>query len=312
MKYLWPQTLSLTNHGKAHLAALAANIIFAANFTFVKIITPGFIGAYGLNVARVAVSVILFWSLYMMNPSTAGINRKYLGRFIICAATGVAINQMLFVKGLSLTTSIHAALLMLASPIFITLIAAWLLREKLEKYKVAGMLVGISGAAYLISIREDAGNASNPLLGDILVVINAISYAFYMVLVRPLMKQYTPVHVIRWVFTIGLFMILPIGWNEVAEVDWAALPTNVWASLAFVIIAGTFFAYLFTIYSITHNGASVTGNYIYTQPFFASGIAMIFLGETFTWPKAIAGLLILGGVLLVNQNKQKDQEPNLG
>lgn len=288
---------------KAHIAALAANIIFGANFSLVKFITPEYIKPYALNVARVVVSVVFFWALYLMRPSSAGIRRKDVGRFIICAATGVAINQILFIKGLSLTTSIHASLLSLASPIFIVLIAAWLLREGLGKKRIIGMLTGIAGAAVLILGRGTEGKGENILLGDVLVLINAVSYAFYMVLVRPLMKNYTPVHVIRWVFTIGAFIVIPVGWTEIGDVRWDALPATVWVSLAFVTIAGTFFAYLFNVYSIRHIGASVTGNYIYTQPLFAATIAMLFLGEVFTWQKAAAGLLIFAGVMMVNREK---------
>nr|WP_242692146.1 DMT family transporter [Aridibaculum aurantiacum] len=286
---------------------MAANIIFAASFSFIKIITPQYIAPFGLNVARVGVTVILFWILFALKPSNAAINRKDWGRFIICALAGVAINQVLFVKGISLTSSIHASLLMLASPIFITLIAAWLLKERLGKKTVAGMLLGISGAAFLILMRQEMKTATDPVLGDLLIMMNAISYAFYMVLVRPLMAAYSPIHVLRWVFTIGMFFILPIGWNQFVAVDWAAIPPIGWFSLAFVIIGATFLAYLFSIYALQHLGAAVTGNYIYTQPFFAAVIAMVFLGEDFTIQKGIAGMLIFTGVFLVNYKRNANR-----
>ncbi len=247
------------------------------------------------------VSVFMFWCLYLLKPSQPGIKRKDIGRFIVCGVTGVAINQMLFVKGISLTTSIHGALLMLATPIFISFIALWLLREKLSKWKLAGLLLGVSGAVILISMREQTGSGSNILLGDALVVGNAICYAFYMVLVRPLMKEYSPIHALRWTFTIGAFVILPFGWTEFTQVEWAHLPLQVWAIMAFVVIGSTFFAYLFTIYSINVIGASTTGAYIYTQPFFATVIAVFVAGETITFYKVFAGILILCGVLLVNK-----------
>lgn len=207
---------------------------------------------------------------------------------------------MLFIKGLTLTTSIHAVLLMLASPIFLTFIAAWLLKESLGWKKIAGLVLGITGAAFLVLIKESAAHGSNVLLGDILVLINAICYSFYLVLVRPLMKEYSPIHVIRWVFTFGTLMILPFGWNEFAAIEWSALTVNAWLSLAFVVIGATFFAYLFNIYGIQHIGPSATGAYIYTQPVFTSIIAYLFLNEQFTIQKVIAALLIFSGVYLVN------------
>ncbi len=290
---------------------LAANLIFGANYSIVKYVTPGFVKPFALNVVRIVVSVALLWSLYLMKPSSPGIQKRHVGRFVLCAITGVAINQLLFIKGLSLTTSIHAALLTLATPIFITLIAAWLLKEGLGLYKIGGLLIGVAGALLLLAVKERTGDAANILLGDVYILINAISYAFYMVLVRPLMLEYRPVHVIRWVFTIGMFMIVPFGYTEFVQTDWTALTTPAWISLAFVVVGATFLAYLFNIYGIKEIGASATGTYIYTQPLFAALVAIFFLGEEFTLKKVIAAVLIFTGVYLVNLARNKNGDTQI-
>nr|MCU0333768.1 DMT family transporter [Chitinophagaceae bacterium] len=114
-----------TSSGKAHLAVLAANLLFGINFSMVKVLTPALMSSYALNVVRIVISVGLFWGLYLLRPSQAGIDRKDVPRFLLCAVTGVAINQILFIKGLSLTSTIHGSLLILGTPIFITAAAAW-------------------------------------------------------------------------------------------------------------------------------------------------------------------------------------------
>ncbi len=289
----------------AHLAVLAANLLFAINFSVAKLITPLLIKPFGLNVVRAGVSVILFWFLYLMKPSATSIQKKHIGRFLICAATGVALNQMSFIKGLSYTTPIHAVLLMLATPIFITFIAAWLLKEGLGFMKVLGLVLGVGGAVILVTLKENTGGGTHIILGDILVLTNAIAYAFYLVLVRPLMKAYSALFVIRWVFTLGFLMILPFGLQEFTQVDWPSFTLNNWIALAFVVLGATFFAYLFNIYGLQHLSASVTGAYIYTQPIFASIIAMVFYGEDFSVEKGISALLIFGGVYLVTYKKNE-------
>lgn len=295
----------MKNTRNAHVAALAANLIFAVNYSAVKMVTPRFILPSGLNVVRVLVSATMFWCLYLLNPSRPGIRKKDIGRFLACAAMGVAINQILFIKGIALTTIIHGSLLSLGSPIFITFIAAWLLRERLNAKKIAGLVVGVSGAIILVSMKENSTPGSNILLGDLFILVNAISYAFYMVMVRPLMKNYKPIHVLRWLFTIGTFIILPFGFHEFAAADWAGFTPQAWAAMAFVAIGATFFAYLFNIYSISRIGASLTGAYIYTQPVFATIIAILFLGEAFSWQKAVAGFMIFLGVFLVNYRQEE-------
>jgi drug/metabolite transporter (DMT)-like permease len=292
-------------HLKAHIAVLIANFIFGANISVVKFITPSLISPIALNVARVVISLLLFWILFLIKPLQAGIQKKHIGRFVLCGLTGVAINQVLFIKGVSLTTSIHSSLLLLITPILITFFAAWLVKEKLNKYKIIGLILGVMGAVLLIMLKENSAHATNIILGDTFIVLNAISYAFYMVLVKPLMEVYKPIHVLRWVFTFGTFMILPFGISDFAQTQWNLFNFYNWLALVFIVIAATFIAYLFTIYGINKIGASVTGAYIYTQPIFAASIAIIFMGEQVYFQKIIAAILIFTGVYLVSKKVKK-------
>lgn len=293
----------------AHFGLLGTNLFFAVNLSAVKYLTGNnFMKPFGMNVIRVAVSVFLFWLLFLFYPSQKKIDRKDTGRFVLCALTGIAINQMLFLKGLSLTYSIHAVLLMLTTPILITIIAAWILKERINIYKAVGLVLGVSGAVVLITSRQSSGTGQNVLLGDILVLINAISYTFYFILVKPLMLKYNPVQVIRLVFTYGLLMVLPFGWNEFMAIEWNSFGTTEYTCITLITICGTFLAYLFNVYGIKILGASVAGAYIYIQPVFATIIAMIFLKEQLEGYKIIAAVLIFTGVYLCNKNKVTHQQ----
>lgn len=288
---------------KAHFAALGANLCFGINFAAVKMVTPSLIGSFGLNVARVLAATGLFWLLYLMKPGRPGIEKKDIGLFILCAVTGIGLNQLLFIKGLSLTTTIHSSLLILITPILITFLAAWLMKEPLSWQKIAGLLLGISGASVLILSKGAETEAEQMFLGDLLIVMNAIVYSVYLIMVKPLMTRYSAIHVVRWTFTIGMFMILPVGWNQFQDALWNSFTLFQWAALIFVLVGGTFFAYLLNVYAIGKIGASVTGSYIYTQPVFAAIIAIIWLGESFTWVKLLAAILIFTGVYGVTRTK---------
>lgn len=108
---------------KAHIAVLLTNLFFAANYSMVKFISPAFVKPFAVNVLRVGLSLVLFWVVWLFGKTPAGIRKKDWGRFVWCGLTGVAINQMLFVKGLTLTTTIHASLLTLVTPLLVTLFA---------------------------------------------------------------------------------------------------------------------------------------------------------------------------------------------
>lgn len=289
---------------KAHLALLGTNIFFAINYTAIKyIINGGFIKPFGLNIIRIAVTSILLWGLYFFSTKKTIIHKKDYGRLLLCSLTGIAINQLLFIKGLSLTYSIHASLLMLTTPILITIVAAWVLKEKITIFKLMGLVLGVTGALVLLLNKEKNGNPTDVFLGDIFIILNAISYAAYFVLVKPLMKIYDPIDIIRILFTIGFIVTLPFCYTEFREIHLEIYSVKEFILLALIIFGGTFCAYLFNIYGIKILGASVAGAYIYLQLIFATTIAIIFLGEELALYKLLAGALIFAGVYLANKQK---------
>lgn len=286
----------------AHIALLLTNLFFAINLSAAKHLTSLQLAKpFGLNVVRVGVSVILFWILFLFKPVKVTIEKQDKIRLFWCALTGIAINQLLFLKGLSLTYPIHASLLMLTTPILIVFIAAWVLKEKIGLNKIAGLILGIAGAAILVTAKASAALGDNVILGDVMIIINAISYTIYFILVKPLMLKYNSVVIIRWIFTIGLVMVLPFGWTEFTAIQWSTFNSvDMWC-MGLVVVTGTFLAYLFNIYGIKVLGPAAAGFYIYTQPFFATGIAMIFLKESLPLYKIIAAIFIFTGVYFANK-----------
>jgi len=223
---------------------------------------------------------------------------------MLCGLLGVAVNQMLFIKGLTMTTAIHASLLMLCSPILITLLALWILSERITILKIAGLVLGVIGSVLLIAGKQSVNQPKDYLAGDIFIVLNGISYAFYFVLVRPLMERYTPLQVVRWVFTFGFLMMLPVGWAQFGDIKWEQFNLSYTGMLLFVVLAGTFLAYVFNAYGIRILGPGITSAYIYVQLVFAVAIAVLFFNEQLTWQKVFAGMMILLGVFLVSQKKR--------
>lgn len=284
---------------KAHLGLLGTNLFFAANYSIVKFFTSNHLaGPFGINIIRLSVSLVLFWILFLIKVPEKKIERKDFFPLILCAVAAIALNQMLFIKGISLTFPIHGALLTLITPILITIIAARLLNEKITFTKAAGLFLGVSGAILLISQREVNAPANSVLEGDLLVLLSAIAYTFYFILVKPLMDKYSSMQVIRWLFTFGFIMTLPLSLKEFKVINWEAFTFDDWLLLFLIVIPGTFFAYIFNVYGIQKLSASKAGAYIYSQPVFAVIIAMIFLKEPLSLYKIIAAVLIFAGVYL--------------
>ena len=141
------------NHSelKAHLAVFGTTLFFSINFSVVKILfDSSLIKPFGLNFIRILVTTILLWCLFLFKKQKQFFQFRDLSRLILCSITGIVFNQLIFIKGLSLTTPIHASLLMMTTPILIMFSAAWLLNEKLTFNKILGLFLAITGALLLI------------------------------------------------------------------------------------------------------------------------------------------------------------------
>jgi len=266
---------------------------------------PNYIQPFGLVLARVSFGVLFFTIFHRLFVKET-IERQDFKLLALCALFGVAINQMMFLKGLNWTTPINASLIMTTTPILVLVASAIYLKEVITIKKVIGMILGGAGAVLLITSGSTTGTAIGKF-GDLLIFINAFSYGIYLVLVKSLLKKYHPFTVIRWVFTIGLVFVFPFGFDELSSVDWSEFSTKIWLAFGFVLIFVTGLTYLFNALSLTTLNASTVSFYIYFQPLLAALIALLFAKDEITWIKIVAGLLIFVGVYLVSSRRTQLQ-----
>jgi len=289
---------------KAHLSLFVANLIYGANYTIAKEVMPDYIMPFGFILLRVIGATLLFWILHLFYKKETILNKDY-GKLAICGLFGVAINQLLFFKGLDMSTPINAAIIMTANPVMVLIFAAIIIREAITFKKSMGILLGLSGAALVILQNAAFSISSETQLGDLLVFINATSYALYLVLVKPLMTKYHPITIIKWVFLFGLIFVFPFGYSELYQVNWTSMPTIIIACVLFVVIGTTFFAYLFNIVALKELSPSIVSYYIYLQPILATVFALVLGKDEIDLVKIIGSVLIFSGVFLVSTPSQK-------
>jgi drug/metabolite transporter (DMT)-like permease len=295
----------MTDNQKAIIGVLLANFFFGTSVIAVKHISPSLMPPIALTAVRITTTTVLFWLLFALQPVRMGFTKKDLVRLFVCAIAGIVMNQTFSMWGMSLTSPIHASLLVLSTPITITFLASWFLKESLNTLKIVGLLLGISGGALLIFSRDLSDTAgAQQSLGDFFIIVGAVSYSAYVISVKPLMGKYKATHILQWVFLFGSFFSLPLGWSAFNQVSWSAFDGMSWFALAYMVFGATFFAYQLMNYGIKKLGASVTGSFIYTQPFFATIASMLILHETLSRPKIAAALLIMTGVFLTNYKKK--------
>jgi len=238
------------------------------------------------------------------------VERKDLGRIALVGFFGVALNQLLFFQGLSITSPIDSAIIMVTSPVIVTLLSLIILKTKLTFNKIAGISLGLIGAITLIYL-SGSSNSGSSMKGNLFIMANATSYSLYLVLVKPLLAKYKPLTVISYMFTFAFFVVLPFGISDVQDFSFG-FPPMVLGSIAFIVVFTTFCTYLFNIFAVKQLSPTIASSYIYLQPVFAMlmgfGISIVNTKSNYasaiTWDKLVCTLLIFVGVYLTSRSKK--------
>lgn len=256
---------------------------------------------FALILIRSFCAAVFFWTVTSLSRlSHQSLSKKALGKTFLCAVFGVVLNQMLFYKGLSLTSPVNAALAITILPAFVLVLAVLTGKEKFTFLNITGLVTGGAGVLFLL-LNSGLSDKGASLTGDVLVVLNTFSYAIFLILVKSLMKEYHAFTVLKWLFTFGFFMQMPFGYRELATIEWQALSPVIWYSFLFVILFGTLINYTINTAVLKWVDASVAGIYFYVTPLLASVFAIALGLDSFSLIKTVLFVLILSGVWMVSK-----------
>ena len=291
----------------ALVAATLVSIIYGVTFTIAKDVMPKYVEPFGFITMRVGGSVILFWLISFFGPKEK-IALEDFPRIVAAALFGVALNMLTFFKGLSYTSPIMGAVLMVTTPMIVLVLSAFIMKERMKKRKVLGLLLGLAGTIILILYGKSMANATNAALGNLLVFINAISYGFYLILVKKLMDKYNAFTFVKWIYTFGFIMVLPFGWNEFHAIEWPTIPKDIFWKIGFVVVFSTFLTYLLNLVSMRELKPTTVAVFIYLQPLFATIFAVGLGKDELSLVKLLSAVLIFTGVYLVTQKKSSQSQ----
>lgn len=292
----------MSKRNLALIGATIVSIIYGVTFTIAKDVMPLYIDAYGFILLRVGGSVLLFWLVWLFMPKEK-IALNDFPRIIAAAFFGVAFNMLTFFKGLSLTSPISAAVIMVSTPMIVLTLSAIIMKERMQKRMVFGIILGLIGTAFLILYGKSIGSATNAGLGNFLVLVNAISYGFYLIIVKKLMDKYNAFTFVKWIYLFGFIMVLPFGWSQFQTVECALVPMDICWKIGFVVIFSTFLTYLLNLLSMKELKPTTVAVFIYLQPLFATIFAISLGKDELSLVKIGSAILIFVGVYLVTQKK---------
>ena len=290
-----------------HVLILIVNILFAINITISKSLLPDQISPEGLTVLRMLFASVMFW-ITSLFTTREHVTRKDLGLLFLCSMTGIALNQGLFLFGLSQTSPIDASIISTASPIFVMVLAAIVLNEPITRLKAFGVMLGATGAIALILSSIQVATGQSNMFGNLLCITSSFSYSIYLVIAKPITQRYSSVTMMKWMFLFAAIVISPFTYQNLLETPafHGTISFQNIASILYVLIGATFIPYLLIPMSLKRIRPTTMSMYNYIQPMGASTIAIIIGQDTFSIVKLIAAAFVFGGVYMVTQSKSRE------
>ena len=287
----------------ALIAAFLATSIYGINHTIAKEVMPIYIGSSGFIMLRLLGATSIFWLISLFAPKEK-IERGDFLKIVFASILGMCINMLAFFRGLELSTPINSGVIITLSPVLVLILSYFFLKEKVNLKKILGIIIGFSGAVFLIINSSKTGiNAPNIPLGNSFFLLNASAYAGYLIVVKPLTSKYNIFTLMKWLFLIGLILSAPITYNQFIEVNWSELPWFAIWRMAYVVIGTTFLTYLFNIYALKTLSPTTVGSFIYLQPIITIVFALLTENDTLDLIKLSSCVLVFIGVYLVSIKK---------
>lgn len=263
------------------------------------------VGGLEMVTFRVVGGAVCFWiaSLFVKQEK---VRHKDMLLFFFAAMLSIVLNQCCYTIGLSITSPVNASIMTTMMPIITMILAALFLKEPITGKKVMGVFCGAVGAFLLITTgAQVASGNGGVLLGDLLCLSAQLCFAIYLTVFKHLIQRYTVITCMKWMITYAAIVIMPISFSRMQQLPWADIPAKTWWETAFVVVGGTFLAYIFMMQGQKILRPTVVAMYNYVQPIIACIVSVaIGLGVFGLW-QALAVVLVFFGVWLVTQSKSR-------
>ena len=272
-------------------------VIWGGNYTVIKAALSE-IPPIGFNSLRLALASVLFLIAIGVSRARdrARLDRRDWVGVVAVGFVGQFVNQLLFVKGLSLTSVANSALIIGSAPIFVALMSAALGHEYVAPIRWAG--AALSAAGLYSVVGHGAGVTRETMLGDLSILGAVLCWAVATVGSRSLLARHSPLVVTGYSVTLGAVMHAPFGWRDLQRLAWTQVSTAAWVALVMSATLALFVAYLIWFTAVQRLGNTRTSAYSNLTPVVAMIVAWLWIGEHVTPAQVGGAAAILAGVAL--------------
>ncbi|MEO8073007.1 MAG: DMT family transporter [Acidobacteriota bacterium] len=285
-----------------HIALLAVQLMFGCAPVLGKAALQTF-PSYSIVGFRVGGAALAFYFLQRFRGGLKLDKKIHYLYFAVFSFFGVIFNQLLFFKGLSMTTATNTSLLAVMIPVFAFAVSALIGNDKLTWRKIMGIIIAACGVIYLIDPLK-ASFSSETTQGDFLIILNSLSYAIYVATSKKLISHYGALKSIAWVFIFAFFINVPIGLYFLQSVNVSEVTISAWLAVGAIVLFPTILAYYWNTWALARVEPSIVAVYIYLQPLIGTLLAIFVLGEEWKPRIFLAMAMIFTGVYFVTRKRK--------
>lgn len=202
---------------------------------------------------------------------------------------------------------IDASIVTTTAPIATMIVAAIYLKEPVTGKKVIGIFLGYQVMTLILSSQGSTDGKGGSIPGDLLCLLAQISFSFYLAIFKGLISRYNIFTLMKWMFTYAAICFIPFSYHEVSTIHFHEISTSTWACVAYVIVGGTFLAYILMMIGQKTLRPTVISMYNYVQPIVGISVSILLGMGAFGIAKGIAVALVFTGVYIVTQSKSREQ-----
>lgn len=262
-----------------------------------------------LAVLRFVLASCLFYILLKIFYRDYVIDSKDKPLLWFLGILGVSFYFYIQHTGLKHTTTVNSSIIMGTSPIFTMLLSTKLFnQEELNLNKIFGAIISFLGIFLVFSSGKGISFSSSTLLGDLLILINSISWAFFTVLGKRLVDKYEPFVVISYIYIYATITMSPIIFTSDFITSVKKAPSGTWLAVFYLAIFCSVYGFYMWYKGIKIIGAARTAMFNYINPVVAVTIGILFLKETWTFYTLFGGILVFIGVYIVTTKRQSQQQ----
>ena len=288
-----------------HLACFIAYAIFGINIIVCKDLTSSrLISPIALFCIRSLGAGALFWIISSFLPKEK-VEKKDYAKILAASLLGFFLTQMTFLIAIPDITPMDCSIVSSLSPIYTMFIAAYALKEPITLRKAGGVAISFMGVIYLImnSVTGTGGTTETSLTGILLMIANSLCFSLYLGLFKPVISKYSVITFMKWIFLFASAFSLPLAGRELATFDYSLLSGMYLWELAFLIVCSTFITYFLIPLGQKRIRPTLVSMYSYVQPIIAIAISIWVGMDSLSWQKVLAGIMVFGGVILVNYSR---------